>query len=48
MDTPINTAAIYILVTTLAYLATGWTWTLVIGAIVTISAIARHFCTDKA
>ncbi|CAB0626597.1 hypothetical protein CIP107570_00107 [Corynebacterium diphtheriae] len=48
MNTPLNNAAIYILVTALAYLATGWTWTLMIGTVVTCSAIARHIRTDKA
>ena len=48
MNTPLNNAALYVLVTALAYLATGWTWTLIIGAAVTLSAITRHLYTDKA
>ena len=48
MSTPLNNAAIYVLVTVLAYLATGWAWTIAVGAAVTLSAFSRHLYTDKA
>ena len=48
MSTPLNNAAIYVLVTVLAYLATGWAWTIAVGAAVALSAFSRHLYTDKA
>lgn len=48
MSTPLNNAAIYVLVTVLAYLATGRAWTIAIGAAVALSAFSRHLYTDKA
>ena len=48
MNSPLNNAAIYILVTALAYLATGWAWTIAVGAAVTLSAFSHHLYTDKA
>lgn len=52
MSTPLNNAAVYVLVAVLAYLATGWAWTIAVGAAVgaavTLSAFSRHLYTDKA
>ncbi|MDK8243514.1 MULTISPECIES: hypothetical protein [Corynebacterium] len=48
MNSPLNNAAVYVLVTVLAYLATGWTWSIAVGAAVALSAFSRHLYTDKA
>lgn len=48
MNSPLNNSAIYILGTALAYLATGWTWSIAVGAAVALSAFSRHLYTDKA
>lgn len=48
MSTPLNNAAVYVLVAVLAYLATGWAWTIAVGAAVALSAFSRHLYTDKA
>lgn len=48
MKSPLNNSAIYILGTVLAYLATGWAWTIAIGAAAALSAFSRHLYADKA